>query len=114
MCDIDASAEVWSETKPRSRRAWRCEECTYAIPVGTVHVHVSYLFEGSWTTFRAHTECRELALDVAEAACGERYWQHGEMRTHLSELKDSDATEAQRLALVDRWKTIVRTYAKDS
>lgn len=72
MCDyIDAACDVWVETPRKARRKHFCTECRLPILAGSKYVDVRSLYDGRWTTTRAHPLCVALVKHVAFNVCGQ-------------------------------------------
>jgi hypothetical protein len=79
MCSTDYDpCTVWEETTPKARKPHGCDECGLPIKVGHHYARVGNLFDGKWSTYHAHAECRALMLFVEDKVCGG----HGSIPIH--------------------------------
>lgn len=70
MCSCDSEpSTVWSsETRVAAKDHPRCDWCEEAISKGSRYVRIASLFDGSWSTFKMHTEC-DAAADRGDCYC---------------------------------------------
>jgi hypothetical protein len=109
MCDFDDGerADVWNETTPRARKAYRCEECSLPILVGTRYHRVASLYDGQWWTSRAHEDCVGLLCFIALDVCAQDVVFHGSgdlrerVREHMTD-------EQHGRDVLRMWRDILR------
>lgn len=65
-CDYDVST-VWSETKHKARKEYRCTECNGHIRKGEHYTRIGSLFDGRWTTYRQCEDCKVTICDLGQA-----------------------------------------------
>ena len=58
------SDSMLSQTRPVSRKKYRCEHCQTAIEPHTRYYKQSGVLEGEFYTFRAHEDCEQAAHDI--------------------------------------------------
>ena len=108
MCEVnfdDAEGPaVWNETTPKARKPHRCAGCGSTIPVGTVHVRLFVVHDGSPT---AERECPACTVDrnVVEDA----HDSVGLMPSYLGEFLDNCIADNEPGA--ERWEAIRASIA---
>ncbi len=102
MCDVRNydPVSLWVETWPRAAKEHRCASCAGPIEIGTKHLRVFTVFDGSASSARQCAACRAISLDFREA--------HGfqptpdTLREFLEECVDEDD-----VLRADRWRGIL-------
>ena len=51
--------EISTKTTPTARKAHVCDECGKSIPAGSKYFKLEGLWEGEFTTYRAHADCSD-------------------------------------------------------
>lgn len=90
MCSMDEGAEFFTETVKVARKQYECPECLLPIRVGTKHVRVFMVQDGTPYVDRVHRECAKLAREAAEVVCGGGDWTIGELGEHLEMIEGAD------------------------
>lgn len=101
MCDTGAAPEVWDASYPVARSRHWCRECDRPIYPGTRYLRVNALYDGRWTTYRAHSDCYDLHLAIGERHCGGQ-WILGDVREAVREHYREEP------GLLRRWAGILR------
>jgi hypothetical protein len=117
MCDIGGErADVWALTTQRARRRYVCETCGLPIVTGILYDRVGYLYDGRWSTIRAHTDCHELTRYIQLDLCGQHTYSiagenhlREEVRQHLIEYNDLDI----RTQLISQYRAVLRARIRE-
>lgn len=81
MCD---GPDFSTETFPKARKDYRCEECTRPIRRGTYYHKLEGKWDGEFCTFRQHLRCHNIAMKLIKII-GEDI-NFGEMREVLKDI----------------------------
>jgi len=89
VCSGDENpASCCTVTRPKARKQHWCCECGESIPIGTVYVNTSGIWDGNADRFKQHVECHDLLDEISKTMCGGEPWAFTQLQYELAEYRE--------------------------